>query len=128
MQMHISKLIYLGLLLASSLGVQAQTEKDIIGKWKNAADDSFQTEIYVANDGKYYGKVINHTKTPADNGKIILKSFSYEKEKQLFTGKMTPSDAKITITAEIKFLNADELQITARKLLFTKKMNLIRIK
>lgn len=112
--------------MQENTGIQNNT--DITGKWiTEEKDKTAQIEIYLSKDGKYYGKVINNIKNPANNGRIMLKELVYNEKTKTYTGTMLPPDAGIELNVTITLESKDRLKIVARKLVMRKTMYLKRI-
>jgi uncharacterized protein (DUF2147 family) len=116
------------LALFISLTVSAQKEKDILGKWKTEDNMDLQAEIFLANDGLYYGKIIQDKDKKVSNGKQILKKFVYDSKANSFKGKMSPHDRDMELNATITFESEDKLKVVARKFLFSKTIYFLKIK
>jgi uncharacterized protein (DUF2147 family) len=116
------------LALFISLSVSAQKEKDILGEWKTDDNANVEAEIFISNDGLFYGKVIQDNGKKVTNGKIILKKFVYDSKSNSFKGKMSPHDRDMEVNATITFESNDKLKVVARKFLFSKTIYFLRIK
>lgn len=124
---YLLKKTLLTALLIFSAECFSQYANDIIGKWQNVDDASFQIEIYLAKDGNYYGKILNDSKSQGNKGKIVLHKLSYHVDKKIYTGIMNPPDANIKLNAEIVFVSSKKLKINVRKFLMSKTMYLTKL-
>lgn len=107
----------------------AQSPHAIIGKWKpEEKDKQMEMEIYLAKDGKYYGKRINDKSSNSGNGTLIMKSLSYDAGSKTYKGTMSPPDAGISLNVTLSLASADSIKIVARKLVMKKVFYLVRIK
>jgi hypothetical protein len=97
-----------------SISISAQTEKNIIGKWKGEDKQGMETEFYLDKDGLYYGKIIKDVDKKGVLGKIIFKKMKYDPKSKSFKGTMSPPDR--------------DIEINATKFVMTKIVFLIRIK
>ncbi|MBX9784798.1 MAG: hypothetical protein K2X48_16030 [Chitinophagaceae bacterium] len=104
-----------------------QNGNAINGKWKSEdGDKKVQMEIYLAKDGKHYGKVINDTEKPANNGRIAMKALAYNEKEKNYTGIMQPPDVNMELNITVTLETKDRLKVVARKLLMKKTMYFIR--
>jgi hypothetical protein len=84
-------------------------------------------EIYLAKNGKYYGKAINDNSTPSKNGNLIIKKLSYITEAKNYKGTMEPPDMNVTLNITVTLETANRLKIVAKKLLMSKTIYFSRI-
>jgi uncharacterized protein (DUF2147 family) len=106
----------------------AQNAHAILGKWKNLDEGkAMQLEIYLAQDGKYYGKVINDNDQPSKNGTIALKALQYDAAMGSYKGTMSPPDANMDIHVTLSLQNVNKLKMVGKKLFISKTFYLQRI-
>lgn len=116
-------------LLFVSTSIFCQTAGSITGNWKSEIKDKpLAMEIYMAADNAYYGKVINDSSSPSQNGRITLKKLEYDIPSQTFKGTMRPPDADIELAVTVAIIDKDRLKLTAKKMLITRTVYLTRIK
>jgi hypothetical protein len=111
-----------------SMGGFAQSAETIAGKWQAENDANRQSEIYLAKDGFYYGKLIAEKGKTENLGKLILKKLKYDSATQTFKGTMSPPDRNMELEATVSFVGKDKLKIVARKFLMSKTVYFVRIK
>jgi uncharacterized protein (DUF2147 family) len=124
------QILWVGLsFIAISVTALAQSPNDIIGKWNNEAPGtSMQMEIFLATDGKYYGKTIRSKEHPAQEGKITLKALVYDQKTNQYTGSMKVPDGNMELNISLLLVNKDRIKMTGKKLLMSKTFYLARIK
>jgi uncharacterized cupredoxin-like copper-binding protein len=106
----------------------AQNAHDILGKWKNLDEGkAMQMEIYLAQDGKYYGKIINDNNQPSKNGTIALKALQYDAPTASYKGTMQPPDSKMEIQITATLVGNNKLKMVGKKLFMSKTFYLQRI-
>jgi hypothetical protein len=99
----------------------------ITGRWKSEEQGKkVQMEIYLAKDGRYYGKVINDVEKSANNGRIAMKALVYNEKQKNYTGTMQPHDVNMELNITVTLETKDRLKVVARKLLMKKTMYFIR--
>lgn len=123
---------YTGLSIVSLFFLSAcfsQTANAVIGKWQNEdKDKAIQMEIYLAKDGKYYGKIINDNKKKSKNGTIAISGLLFNENTQTYKGTMQPPDTDINLNVIVSLENTNRLKVVAKKLFMSKTMYLSRIK
>jgi Uncharacterized protein conserved in bacteria (DUF2147) len=120
-------ILVLGFLVGSHI-LWAQNANSILGKWKNLdAEKAMQMEIYLAQDGKYYGKIINDNSQPSKNGNIALKALQYDAKKGTYKGTMSPPDAKTEINVTLSLQDNNKLKMVGKKFFMSKTFYLQRI-
>lgn len=124
---YLHKKILLTGLFLFSLQCFSQSANDIISKWQNEDDASFQIEIYLAKDGNYYGRIIKDNKSTENKGKIVLQKLTYNTDKKNYTGSMFPPDSNIILNAEIIFITPLKIKLVVGKFLISKTMYLIKL-
>jgi hypothetical protein len=124
------QVLFISLVSLSAPTMSVTTDKnDIAGVWKTEEKDKdVEFEIYLANDYKFYGKVVKNTKTPGNNGRIALKELVYNERERTYTGTMQPPDATIELNVSVTLESKNRLKIVARKLLMRKTMYLKRLR
>jgi uncharacterized protein (DUF2147 family) len=106
----------------------AQNAHAILGKWKNLDEGkAMQLEIYLAQDDKYYGKIINDNNQPSKNGTIALKALQYDAAMGSYKGTMQPPDSKMEINITATLLGNNKLKMVGKKLFMSKTFYLQRI-
>jgi uncharacterized protein (DUF2147 family) len=120
------------LLMSSVLALSAvfaqQSPNAIVGRWKGEEEGKpLQMEIYLAADGKYYGKVVNDDNKKSKNGAIVVKQLSYIPKSNTYKGSMQPPEAAMTFNITLSLENNDRIRIVARRFLISKTMYLSRI-
>jgi Uncharacterized protein conserved in bacteria (DUF2147) len=106
----------------------AQNADAILGKWKNLEEGkAMQLEIYLAQDGKYYGKIINDNSQPTKSGTIALKALQYDDATASYKGTMQPPDSKMEVNITATLLGNDKLKMVGKKLFMSKTFYLQRI-
>lgn len=118
--------LMLGLLAAAQ--IRAQSPNEIIGKWNNKEDKHGLMEFYQAEDGLYYGRMINADGGEAKNGKVVLRKLRYNSESKTFTGLISPPDFNIELNATLSWIEKDALLVVAKNMFKTKKIRFDRIK
>jgi uncharacterized protein (DUF2147 family) len=111
-----------------SISISAQTEKNILGKWKGEDKQGMGSEFYLEKDGLYYGKIINDEENKGALGKTIFKKLKYDPKSKSFKGTMSPPDRDMEINATITFEGNEKLKVVAKKFMMTKIVYLIKIK
>jgi Uncharacterized protein conserved in bacteria (DUF2147) len=119
--------IMMALMLLSS-GLNAQSTKTILGKWKGEEDASRQIEFYQEKDGSFSGKVINDNGKNPKNGHLIFKQLKYDEQSHTYKGQMMPPDAKLSINATLTFSDNNRLEVVGKKFFMTKVFHLVRIR
>ncbi len=106
----------------------AQNVHAILGKWKNLDEGkAMQLEIYLGQDGYYYGKIINDNNQPSKNGTIALKTLQYDAAMGSYKGAMQPPDSKMEINITATLLGNNKLKMVGKKLFMSKTFYLQRI-
>jgi uncharacterized protein (DUF2147 family) len=116
-------------ILVNIMAANAQTGNTIVGKWKAEEDDkALQMEIYLAKDGRYYGKVINDNGQDSKNGKLVLKELKYNEQGKTYKGYMKVPDGNMELNVTLTLMSNDRLRMTGKKLIMSKTFYLLRIK
>ena len=95
-------------------------DESIIGKWKAVGEEGESiVEIYKAEDGYFYGKIIEATKKEAI-GKTILHKLRYDESNNEWKGKIESLKKKMKINVTVTLENPEKLKLVGKKMMFTK--------
>ena len=116
------KLISSFILCSSILLLTAfsSVEKEKVhGKWFAPAMENATVEIYTAEDGYVYGKILDCDE-PTWIGEIVLKKLVYDEAKNHWQGKVYSIKRKMTADVKITVPDEQRLKLACTKWLITK--------
>lgn len=105
----------------------AQTAKSILGRWKDEANPTMQTEFYAQADGQFYGKLVNHTGNKLKNGFIVFRNITWNEQAKIFNGTLIKPEDGSEFNVTIVLTNDDRFTFRVKKLFMTKTFQFVRI-
>ncbi|NJO00423.1 MAG: DUF2147 domain-containing protein [Bacteroidia bacterium] len=105
-----------------SLATFAQSpsgENAVKGIWAATEMNNSQIEIYKAQDGLWYGKILKSDDAKTI-GKLIFREGKYDATSKKWVGKLIKPDNGMTLTAELSLEPNDKLKVKGSKYFMTK--------
>jgi len=112
---HAFMLMFFFLLFTFTTTAQDQ----IIGNWFSKEMKNATIQVYQADDGFIYGKLIDCDKEEWI-GETILKKVTYDESKQAWTGEIYSLERKMTINATFTMASEEKLKLVGKKFFMTK--------
>ena len=94
-------------------------QESIQGKWFSSDLNNSTIEIYEAEDGFLYGKIVESDEKDWI-GEIVLKKLSFDSEDQNWQGEVYSLVRKMSIDVEVSRMEGRKLKLVGSKFLFTK--------
>lgn len=94
-------------------------QESIQGKWFSSDLNNSTIEIYEAEDGFLYGKIVESDEKDWI-GEIVLKKLSFDGEDQNWQGEVYSLVRKMSIDVEVSRMEGRKLKLVGSKFLFTK--------
>jgi hypothetical protein len=92
---------------------QSFSQTNLIGKWVDVDHANKKIEIYIANNGKIYGK--------SEKNFTVLKDFVYEPKSNNYVGVLVNPDNNEEFNITIKQPSINRLTFVVKKFFFSKK-------
>ncbi|MEM6321653.1 MAG: DUF2147 domain-containing protein [Bacteroidota bacterium] len=106
-------------LLCTSFSMDNQNAKAIIGVWKAEAIENSSIELYEAEDGLLYGKIVDSSEKDWI-GKVIFSEGTYDAEANHWQGELYSLKRKMTIAATLSLESDKKLKVVGKKFFMTK--------
>ncbi len=100
-------------------------KQDIIGNWKATEMENSTINVYKADDGHIYGKIIESNRKDWV-GELILKKVKYYSDDKVWKGEVYSLERKMSIDVTLNLENQNKLKIVGKKFLMTKTFYWIR--
>lgn len=98
---------------------ESPTHASILGIWKAAALENSTIEVYRAEDGYLYGKIIESDEEDWI-GEVILKKVTYDADDQLWKGEIYSLRMFFSVEAELSMESEQRLKLVGSKWGMTK--------
>jgi len=95
------------------------TENSILGNWFSPDMEHSTIEVYKADDGLIYGKIIDCDKKEWI-GETILKKVAYDEESKQWKGEIYSLVRNTSIDVTLNFHSENQLKIVGKKWFITK--------
>jgi len=119
--------IVLSILLFASVVSHSQSNKTILGVWKNVEDETKMIEFYENSDNIILGRALTDLNSRNESKRVIIRDLLYDGSKKTYSGKMSPPGKDLELNATISFDTNDGLIIVGRKFLLKKTIYLERV-
>ena len=116
------------LVCAASVQAQSQPANSLIGRWKDEANPTMQTEFSLQHDDRFQGRLINDTGQKLKNGLVVFKDFRWDEQAKTYTGTLIKPEDGTEFNAAIVLTNENLLTVSVKKFFMTRTIHFVRIK
>lgn len=95
------------------------TAPDILGTWKADQLENSTIEVYQADDGYIYGKIIDSDQK-SWIGEVILKKVKYDPKKKEWVGKVYSLRMYFSVDATLTLEGSEKLKLVGRRFYMSK--------
>ncbi|MEM1121788.1 MAG: DUF2147 domain-containing protein [Bacteroidota bacterium] len=99
--------------------LSTSSHSTIVGVWKAEALDHSSIELYEAEDGLLYGKIVDSSKK-AWIGEVIFSKGTYDAKAKHWQGELYSLKRKMTIAATLSLESDKKLKVVGKKFFMTK--------